>query len=104
MANLKSLLPVVTVPPVVTTVLGSSQTLTDTGAYYINGAYDITLPPIGNFSLGDVIDLTPRLNSESKFIGDTATEILTKKGLTDEVVFDQAISVQLVHNGSEWEL
>ena len=103
MANLKSLLPVVTVPPLVTTVLGSTQALTATGSYYIDGAYDITLPPIGSFSTGDVIDLTPKLGSVSSAIGDTAAEIKTNLGVTDKIIFDRNIAARFTHNGTEWE-
>lgn len=104
MANLKSLLPVVTVPPLVTTVLGSSQQLTATGIYYIDGTYNIILPPTGDFSKGDIIELVPKLGFISSVLGDTATEIKTKLGITDEITFDENSTAKLIHNGSEWEV
>lgn len=104
MANLKSLLPVVTVPPLTTTVLGSSQQLTATGSYYIDGAYNIILPPVGDFSKGDVVTLTPKLNYVSTATGDTATDILTKFGTTDFITFNERITLSFVHNGLQWEV
>ena len=100
MANLKTLLPQITVPPVTTTVLGSSQQLGATGAYFIDGAYDITLPPVGSFSKGDIIDLIPKEGFVSKAIGDTATEIITELGVADEIVFDKARQVRFVNDGT----
>lgn len=104
MANLVDLLPVVTVPPIVTTVLGSTQQITATGSYFINGAYDITLPPVASLAVGGIVDLIPKEGSISKAIGDTATEISTKLGITDEIVFNKARQARFVNNGTEWEL
>jgi len=104
MANLKTLLPTVTVPPLTTVVIGSSQTLTNTGAYFIDGAYDVIMPPVANFSKGDVIDLIPKQGAVSSVIGATSTDILTPKGVTDKIVFDDPTQIRLINDSVNWEL
>lgn len=105
MANLKSLLPVVTVPPLTNTVLGSSQQLTNSGSYYIDGDYSITLPPVGSFTKGDIITLTPKLGSVlPEAVGDQPTDIVTRLGVTDKIIFNKNIAIPFTHNGVAWEV
>ena len=87
------------------TTLNSSQQISKIGEYYINGNYSITLPPLTGFEVGDQIVITPRLGSTTaEVVGDSATDILTKLGTTDKIVFDKNIPATFTHNGTNWEI
>ena len=104
MANLISLLPPTIIPPTSVTPLGSSQTLTEAGEYFVSGDFTITLPDPSVVSVGSKLVITPATGA-APIIMSVTDDIKAPDGtLHDTVNFDTHVTLTFIANNAKWEV